>query len=1239
MGTLIIFSLFIFIACSQKSKPDKPSPTKVISTEVPTTPGEETQDTDTATDTNQEMDENDENTDIDEVTDTDKETDDDSLSEADEIALIQLDDSANIFRDPNLTSDDYQDAISQIINIAADISLSKSVRNEAIQTIETLLNSDGLSAIGYAHLANGLGILASYPQTESLLRAESLQSLVTLLNDPSKLTVTEPSGIRLSYLATVTQTIGSIAANPITASLIGEEIIDALKMGIIGENFIFNDEVSMLNCLIGLAQASSIAQEIKDHITASINSIFDIKGFDYFGENIATILASIAGSPDTAGLITQSRIDELKNILLTAEQPISTYENMVAALGEIGLGSALDDSVKNSAWAALMDVLEAQTSINDIYLVIANGLYNLSQREDLSAEKQQELGDQLQEISTQIRDIFTDPNWSESYFSVISELIEYILLDPTLTDLITHDLVTELQTIIETTATNDEDDEQKCQGAAEALNKIAQNISVDTSLRTTAINGLYLIMKTSGFHPFAYSYATTAFNDFINSEQGVNWKNTFTLKEQDILASLVKSSKQISHPPLLIFEKIFNVPDFYNTVNSYFDTNFNKTDNDGLIYALAVSTYHTFERYGKESDLNDQSQIVQITDILLEILSSNLSKVWLHGPQAGAPSSYVLNILHPDNELFPADEQKELFKSFGVTDDSIVQITGTTDPTQTADKEVIMLNALRNLPGGRDLVVIFNLHGHPAVIEINHPDESAAGSFSPGTLYLDYVEVAQALYDAATRADNPIDLSRVTLITDACYSYDFSSNLLNTLYAILDAYGEEIKLPAMISTTERNVVSYAFHFTNSLNEAKGESNELNTSLLIEAMDELYQTHGRDLGVFFPVEPDKVEAIKNVLGITIDPPPVTNMLSPNIPAVGFMGKLFEGPDLNKQKMIFSDVELSLKGDNSFTLMHNKRPLYTKDGQIAQVRLADQTAIIKDFVLDPKKIAKAGIVNFNAYLKELGGKEVCLIEDNTHIRGFADKDNVLYITRSLANDKIALFHEMGEGYFSLHPRELPQGVTAHTYLRGCGSDLRIALSLAKEDIRDWDAETLITFLNNSANILKANGTRRTLNKSEEMLIRYNQTKGFKGRELLWGLQDILFSEEENIALTLNLLQQELSQRLQIKKETIKEIFKEFQLHPFISSFTDSKNSGQMATMILKEVEAITKRMKTLKIVQSDAAIDKQLKKIVQLYLVMKELSSLTSVAPDSKKVDISTNPKFQLKNSRSLILQAA
>ncbi|MCX5666837.1 MAG: hypothetical protein NTY34_00770, partial [Candidatus Omnitrophica bacterium] len=193
--------------------------------------------------------------------------------------------------------------------------------------------------------------------------------------------------------------------------------------------------------------------------------------------------------------------------------------------------------------------------------------------------------------------------------------------------------------------------------------------------------------------------------------------------------------------------------------------------------------------------------------------------------------------------------------------------------------------------------------------------------------------------------------------------------------------------------------------------------------------------------------------------------------------GAMGKLFRDKGAKEliRKGIVAKEEL---GHVVFYDQHDNI-LYTKDGMEARVKLTGD-------ILSP-----------------VSGLEIILIEENEHIRGFAERGKV-YMSKVLLFRDIAIFHELRESYYSLHPRELPPKINAHTFLRGCGKKTRAMVSEAFNSgglNPDFSFGELIYYLRIH---LPIGG----VNHAEMRLIEYNGRQGSTGIELVYGEQDRVF-----------------------------------------------------------------------------------------------------------------------------------
>jgi len=148
-----------------------------------------------------------------------------------------------------------------------------------------------------------------------------------------------------------------------------------------------------------------------------------------------------------------------------------------------------------------------------------------------------------------------------------------------------------------------------------------------------------------------------------------------------------------------------------------------------------------------------------------------------------------------------------------------------------------------------------------------------------------------------------------------------------------------------------------------------------------------------------------------------------------------------------------------------------------------------------------IAKAGI-------KERRRKDkITILKRHPYIYGFATKKEK-YVTRDFLDDMLVRHHEDREHYFALHPDELPEEVNSHTYIRGCGKDIRLLLKEKIDEIADFSGHELIEFL-------KQELPPERHNPAEFALIQYNSDRGKKGISLIYGEQD----EDESFGPAVN------------------------------------------------------------------------------------------------------------------------
>lgn len=234
---------------------------------------------------------------------------------------------------------------------------------------------------------------------------------------------------------------------------------------------------------------------------------------------------------------------------------------------------------------------------------------------------------------------------------------------------------------------------------------------------------------------------------------------------------------------------------------------------------------------------------------------------------------------------------------------------------------------------------------------------------------------------------------------------------------------------------------------------------------------------------------------------------------------FIGKLFkdrEAIDQRKEGVV-------AKEEAGWLVFYdcNDNILYTKDGKEARVKLTSR-------------------------VKEIDGQTIRIIGDNENIRGFGSVEGIQYLTEFLLNEKIARYHEKMESLYAETPQKLPTveidneliRLNAHTYLRGCGKEIRKAYRELITEGRNPDNKPLQDLML----ALDQKMTKRKVTKEEIVLIRYNIEQGEKGKARLYGRQDKEFEEEANERLTAKIRYERLTQEERVKEisKTLTSVF---------------------------------------------------------------------------------------------------
>jgi len=259
--------------------------------------------------------------------------------------------------------------------------------------------------------------------------------------------------------------------------------------------------------------------------------------------------------------------------------------------------------------------------------------------------------------------------------------------------------------------------------------------------------------------------------------------------------------------------------------------------------------------------------------------------------------------------------------------------------------------------------------------------------------------------------------------------------------------------------------------------------------------------------------------------------VSAMKSGGITAVNLIGKLFKDPEGKELATGLISIYDNGAGYVVFDeWSFPRKPLYLKDGSPAKLKI-DHITFVKD-------------------------QEIYVLVDNPFVTGFAGTRFVGF-TKSFYNEEIAQYHEEREQYFMGATYKLPEGVNAHTFLRGCGDKIRGFLKGKEEEIKDFNAGTLIGFINNHE------GKIRKLTNIEESLIRHNEAMGRKGIELIYGEQDRKFGVEANERFTLTV--KSVCKKANSNEALITEFFRQLSEFSFFEGINRAKQDSVRAVLI--------------------------------------------------------------------------
>ncbi len=216
--------------------------------------------------------------------------------------------------------------------------------------------------------------------------------------------------------------------------------------------------------------------------------------------------------------------------------------------------------------------------------------------------------------------------------------------------------------------------------------------------------------------------------------------------------------------------------------------------------------------------------------------------------------------------------------------------------------------------------------------------------------------------------------------------------------------------------------------------------------------------------------------------------------------------------------FTAGELSKDGKKVLFVAHDE---LKEDIELGLGEEIEDVNSVKAAVSGLLKRAKFLNAGYDAELKRLMEKKllnimrIVTLEPNEKVMGFFAGE-VLYLSRDLLSNEMALIHELGE---SLAGEDFMAGLLAeytemnmHTYMRGAGKDVHAAYSALGDRVKDvTDPEELIEVLNEE--MAKGRTKRTEMSKAEKALVRFNASQHHEGiegagsRRLLFGFQDRL------------------------------------------------------------------------------------------------------------------------------------
>ncbi len=370
-------------------------------------------------------------------------------------------------------------------------------------------------------------------------------------------------------------------------------------------------------------------------------------------------------------------------------------------------------------------------------------------------------------------------------------------------------------------------------------------------IQQSTLDALEEIMMNDGFSNFTYTSAVVAMKHISKLRPALVRNDSFA----EIISSL-PDNFILAHP--LIQWEIY--------LNDYFNERTKKISEVNK-YSIGLSTYRLLKRLNLELD---DSNIRKAADFIMESRSKIAAR------NIFASGINVINVTHED-EGFDLDGMQYLEKGAGVDSASIKSFKG-------KDQKEDVLNSIKGNDG--PLTIFFMGHGGPRHLWLAEGfvgRETSDELSNP--LAISYRELGDALYELHNKGCR---LREVVILVDACYSYDFSANLLNYLEdkGIND-------FPLVVSATNYNTIGYMKVFFDSITKTQQErKGPVTVRDRFKAEEDAFRQ--QDIGMFMSLQLGELEKIFGK-GVSIQPSE-TDLKEPHLRSLPPSSLELRGPEI-------------------------------------------------------------------------------------------------------------------------------------------------------------------------------------------------------------------------------------------------------------------------------------------------------------------------------------------------------